>query len=139
MEISEVRKRVQATIARSKQRAAARRARVDESARAYSTFIETIAIPIFRQVANALKAEGYPFGVFTPSGSVKLVSDRNPQDSIEIGFDSSGDQPVVMGHTTRSRGGRVVESERPVGEPASLGDSDVLEFLANELEPFVER
>ena len=139
MEISEVRKRINATIERSKQRSAERRARADDSAKAYSTFIETIAVPMFRQVANILKAEGYPFGLFTPSGSVKLVSDRNPQDAIEMLFDSSGDQPLVMGHTTRSRGGRVVESERPVGDPASLSEADVLDFLAKELEPFVER
>ena len=139
MEISDVRKRMLATIERSKQRATERRGRADEAAKAYSTFIETIAVPMFRQVANVLKAEGYPFGLFTPAGSVKLVSDRNPQDSIEILFDSSGDQPLVMGHTTRSRGGRVVELEQPVGDPASLSEADVLEFVAKELEAFVER
>jgi len=139
MEISEVRKRILSTIERSRQRAAERRAHVDESAKAYSRFIETIAVPTFRQVANVLKAEGYPFGIFTPSGSVKLVSDRNAQDSIEMLFDSSGDRPLVIGHTTRARGGRVIESERAVGDPAALSDSDVLEFLVEGLEPFVER
>jgi len=139
MEISDVRKRLLAAIERSKQRAAERRARADDAAKAYSTFIDTIGVPIFRQVANVLKAEGYPFGVFTPAGSVKLVSDRHPQDSIEIVFDASGDQPLVMGHTTRGRGGRVVESEQPVGDPAALSETDVLEFLARELEPFVDR
>jgi len=139
MEISEVRKRIQAAITRSKQRAAERRARTDEAAKAYSTFLDTIAVPMFRQVANVLKAEGYSFGVFTPSGSVKLVSDRNPQDSIEIRFDASGDMPLVVGHVTRSRGSRVVESEQAVGDPASVGETDVLEFLSRELEPFVQR
>ena len=139
MEISEVRRRILAAVARSKQHAAQRRARMDEAGKAYSTFLDTIAVPMFRQVANVLKAEGYSFGVFTPSGSVKLVSDRNPQDSIEIRFDASGDMPLVVGHVTRSRGSRVVESEQPVGDPASLGETDVLEFLVRELEPFVER
>jgi len=139
MEISEVRKRIQATIDRSKQRAVRRRARTDEASRAYSTFLDTIAVPLFRQVANVLKAEGYPFGVSMPSGSVKLSSDRNQQDSIELLFDSSGDAPIVVGHVTRSRGGRVIESEQPVGDPASLTENDVLAFLATELEPFVER
>ena len=139
MEIADARKRILATIERSKQRAAERRARADEASRAYSSFLEEIAIPLFRQAANVLKVEGYPFGLFTPAGSVKLVSDRNPQDAIEMLFDSSGDRPLVMGHTTRSRGGRVVESERPVGDPASLSEADVLDFLARELEPFVER
>src|SRR6266850_7771245 len=112
MEIADIRKRINATIERAKQRAAERRARTDEAARAYSTFLDTIAVPLFRQIANVLRAEGYPFGVFTPSRSVKLVSDRTAEDSIEILLDTAGDEPCVTGHTTRSRGGRVIESER---------------------------
>ncbi len=139
MEIADIRKRINATIERAKQRDAKRRARTDEAARAYSTFLETVAVPIFRQVANVLRAESYPFGVFTPSGSVKLVSDRTAQDSIEIRLDTSGDAPQVIGHTTRSRGGRVIESERPVGNPATLGEGDLLEFLMNELEGLIQR
>jgi hypothetical protein len=48
---------------------------------------------------------------------------------------------MVMGHTSRARGRRVVESERPVAEKAvgDLTDEDVLEFLLKEIEPFVER
>ena len=139
MEIANVKRRVQETIDRAKRTAADRRALTAEATKEYDAFLEQIAVPIFRQVANVLKAEGYPFGLFTPAGSVKLVSDRNPQDSIEILFDSSSDQPLVMGHTTRSRGGRVVELEQPVGDPASLSEADVLEFVAKELEAFVER
>ncbi len=139
MEIAAVRQRILATIGRAKQRDAERRARTDEAARAYSTFLDTIAVPMFRQVANVLRAEGYPFGIFTPSGSVKLASDRTAEDSIEILLDTTGDEPRVMGHTTRSRGGRVIESERPVGDPAALTDTDVLEFLLKELETLVAR
>jgi hypothetical protein len=139
MEVAEVRKRVLSTIERAKQRAGERRARTDEAARAYSTFLDTIAVPMFRQVANVLRAESYPFGVFTPSGSVKLVSDRTAEDSIEILLDTTGDEPRVMGHTTRSRGGGVLESERPVGDPATLSEADLLEFLMKELEALVGR
>ena len=139
MEIADIRKRILVTIERAKQRDAARRARTDEAARAYSTFLDTIAVPMFRQVTIVLRAEGYPFGVFTPSGSVKLVSDRTAEDSIEIVLDTTGDEPRVIGHTTRSRGRRVVESERPVGDPAALTEQDVLEFLLKELEALVGR
>jgi hypothetical protein len=139
MEVAEVRKRVLSTIERAKQRAGERRARTDEAARAYSTFLDTIAVPMFRQVANVLRAESYPFGVFTPSGSVKLVSDRTAEDSIEILLDTTADEPRVMGHTTRSRGGGVLESERPVGDPATLSEADLLEFLMKELEALVGR
>ena len=139
MEISDIRKRILVTIDRAKQRDAARRTRADEAARAYSTFLATIAVPMFRQVTNVLRAEGHPFGVFTPSGSVKLVSDRTAEDSIEIVLDTSGDEPRVMGHTTRSRGGRVLESEQPVGDPATLTEGDLLEFVLKELETIVAR
>jgi hypothetical protein len=139
MEIADIRKRIYATIERAKQRDAERRTRTDEAARAYSTFLATVAVPMFRQVANVLRAESYPFGVFTPSGSVKLVSDRTAEDSIEIRLDTSGDAPQVIGRTTRSRGGRVLESERPVGDPSTLGEGDLLEFLMKELEALVGR
>jgi hypothetical protein len=139
MEISHVRQRILATIERARQRDAERRARTDEAARAYSTFLDTIAVPIFRQVANVLRAEGYLFGVFTPSGSVTLVSDRSAQDSIGIALDTTGDAPLVVGRTSRSRGGRVIESERPVGDPATLGEADLLEFVMKELEGLVSR
>jgi len=139
MEIAAVRQRVLVTIDRAKQRDAARRTRTDEAARAYSTFLDTIAVPLFRQIANVLRAEGYPFGVFTPSGSVKLVSDRTAEDSIEILLETAGEEPSVTGHTTRSRGGRVIESERPVGNPATLTEGDLLDFLMKELETLVGR
>jgi hypothetical protein len=139
VEVSDVRKRILAAIERAKQTAAARRVRTDEAARAYSIFLDTIAVPIFRQVANVLRAEGYPFGIFTPAGSVKLVSDRTAEDSIAIALDTGGDEPRVIGHTTRSRGSRVIESERPVGDPATLTESDLLDFLMKELEALLGR
>jgi hypothetical protein len=139
MEIADVRRRVHASIERSKQHAAERRARGDEAGRAYSTFLETIAIPIFRQVANVLRAESYAFTVFTPSGSVRLMSDRTAEDFIELTLDTAGDEPTVIGHTSRSRGRRVIESERAIGGPAALSESDVLEFVVKELEALVER
>ncbi len=52
-------------------------------------------MPLFRQVANVLKAEGYQFTVFTPGGSVRLMSERNAEDYIELSLDTSGDEPLV--------------------------------------------
>ena len=137
MEISDVRKRILGTIERTRQRAAERRARSEEAARAYSTFLETIAVPIFRQVANVLRAEGYLFCVSTPSGSVRLMSDRTAEDFVEIVLDTTGDTAHVIGHSSRARSRRVVESERAIGDPARLDENDVLEFLTKELEAFL--
>ena len=141
METSAVRQRVTHLIERAKRSASERRARNDEAGRAYERFLEQIAIPLFRQIAGALKASSYHFTVFTPGGSVRLMSDKATEDYIELSLDSAGDRPVVMGHTSRARGRRVVESERPVADKAvaDLTDEDVLEFLLKEIEPFIER
>jgi hypothetical protein len=139
MEISDVRKRLVQTIERAKRQAAERRSRTDQAARAFDTFLSAIAVPLFKQVASALRPDGYPFNVFTPSGSVRLMSDRGAEDYIELSLDPSGDVPQVIGHTSRNRGRRVIESERPLGEPDVLTEEDVLEFLLKELEAFVER
>ena len=124
---------------RAKRRAADRRSRAEETSRAYDVFLDRLAIPLFRQIAGVLKAENYLFTVFTPGGSVRLMSDRGAQDYIELILDAGGDETVVAGHSSRSRGGRIIESERPIGDPATLTEDDVLAFMLKELEPFVER
>ena len=139
MEISDIKRRVVETIERARRRAAERRTRHDEAAREYETFLDRTAIPVFKQVSNVLRAEGFVFTVFTPGGSVRLMSDRSTEDYIELTLDTSGDEPVVSGHTGRSRGRRVVESEQPIGPPAALTENDVLSFVLKALEPLVER
>jgi hypothetical protein len=141
MEIADVRRRVLEAMDRAKRAAAERRARVDAAGKDYEVFLERVAVPIFRQVAQVLKAEGYAFTVFTPSGGVRLMSDRGSEDYIELALDTSGPEPQVIGHTSRARGRRVHETEQPVagGRPAELTAEDVLGFVAKELEPFVEK
>jgi len=139
MEVSKVRNRLTQTIERSKRQAAERRGRSDEAARQFDKFLNNVAVPLFRQAANILRSEGYLFSLFTPSGSVRLMSDRAAEDFIEVFFDASGEVPQVMGHSSRSRGRRVVESERALGDPETLTEDDLLEYLSKELEPFVER
>lgn len=141
METSALRKRLSETIETAKRTAADRRARSDEASRAYSQFLDTIAVPLFRQVANILKASGYSFTVFTPSGAVRLMSDRSSEDYIELSLDTSGDEPLVLGRSSHGRGRRVVESERAIAERtvAHLTEEDVVQYLLKELEPFVER
>jgi hypothetical protein len=141
MEISLIRKRVLETIDYARKSAIERRARTDQAAREYEVFLDRVAIPLFRQVANVLRAEGYQFTVFTPGGSVRLMSDRTAEDYVEISLDTTGDQARVIGHTSRARGRRVMEAERPIadGTPAELTEGDVISYLLRELEPFVER
>jgi hypothetical protein len=141
METSIVRQRLNHVIDQAKRAASERRARSDEAARDYVRFLEQIAVPLFRQIAGSLKASNHHFTVFTPSGSVRLMSDRTAEDFIELTLDTSGDRPAVMGHTSRARGRRVVESERPIAARAvgDLTDEDVLDFVVQEIAPFVER
>jgi hypothetical protein len=139
MEISDIKRRVVETIDRAKRLAAERRTRADAAAQAYGTFLDQRAVPVFKQVAQVLRAEGFPFTVFTPAGSVRLSSDRVAEDYVELTLDTSGDRPAVSGHTSRARGRRVVESEYAIGDPAALTDEDVLTFVLKGLEPLVER
>jgi hypothetical protein len=80
--------------------------------------LDTIVVPLVRQLAQALRAEGHLFNVFTPSGSVRLMSERNAEDFIELFLDTTGTEPRVVGRTRRSRGSRVLESEEALGAPA---------------------
>jgi hypothetical protein len=139
MEISDIKRRVVDTIERAKRRAGERRTRLDEATREYERFLDQTAIPLFKQVSNVLRAEGFSFTVFTPGGSVRLMSDRGTEDYVELTFDGSGDDPAVMGHASRSRGRRIVESEQVLGAPATLTEGDVLAFVLTTIEPLVER
>jgi hypothetical protein len=141
MEVSVVRNRLRDTIERAKRGAAERRAAADAAARDYGEFLHDAAIPLFRQLANALKVAGYSFTVNTPADSVTLVSDRAAYDFIELSLDTSADPPHVVIRTSRSRGRKLFESERPVGKGpiAEISDELLLDVLLKELEPFVEK
>src|ERR1700716_891351 len=101
MEISDVKRRVIETLESAKRRTAERRSRTDEATRVYEQFLERTAVPIFKQVSNVLRAEGITFTIFTPGGSVRLMSDRAAEDYIELTLDVTGDEPVVTGHASR--------------------------------------
>jgi hypothetical protein len=139
MEISDVKRRVVETIESAKRLAAERRTRTTEATRAYEQLLERIAIPLFKQVSNVLRAQGLTLTVFTPGGSVRLTSDRSAEDYIELTLDTSGDQPTVTGSASRSRGRRVLATEQALGAPEQLTEEDILRFLLAALVPFVER
>src|SRR3954451_18107999 len=120
MEISSVRRRLTETIERARKQAAERRERGDRATRDFEVFLQKVAVPLLRQVANALKADGYAFTVFTPSGSVRLMSDRSAEDYIELTLDTADDPPRVMGQISRTRGSRVIDAERAIGTPDAL-------------------
>jgi hypothetical protein len=119
-----------------------RRERLSATERAYEIFLADVAIPVTRMLASALKADGYPFTVNTPGGSVRLASDKGRDEYIELTLDPGVNPPEVMGIVRYARGSRTVSDERPVkpgASPDAITEDDVLDFLLNGLEPWLER
>jgi hypothetical protein len=139
-DVGEVRKRIRAEIDKAKRDQAERRTRVAEATKAYEAFLETAAIPVFRMFANVLKAEGLHFEVMTPAGGVRLQSERNRDDAIEMELDTTADPPQPLVTVTRVRGSRVVQSDRSVKGSSplvQLTENDVIEMLIEELRPWL--
>jgi hypothetical protein len=142
IETSELRKRLRAAIERSRQAAAARRAKLDEASAAYKDLLDTTATPLVQRLANVLRAEGYQFTVFTPNGGLRLASAKSGEDFIEFALDTSQSEPAVVLRVNRARGRRIVQHERPLkaGTPIErLSEDDVLQALLEEIGPFVAR
>lgn len=142
IETGDVRKRVLQMIDQAKRDAGVRRRNADRASQLYGKFLEERAAPLFQQVAGALRAEGYPFQVFTPAGSIRLASDRSGDDFIELELDTTRETVVLLGRTSYARGRRVMSQERVVHDGPNIdefGEEDVLAFLLEELTPFVER
>jgi hypothetical protein len=142
MEISHVRNQLKHAMDRTRARAQQRRQRAQQAEQAYETFLTEVATPLTRQVANALKAEGYAFTLSTPGGGLRLASDRGRDDYVELTLDTAGDQPEVMARISRTRGSRTLAEEQPVkrgASPDEITEADVLEFWIQVLEPWLER
>ena len=145
METSAVRQRVRTLLQQAKRSAADRRedrrAQTDQATREYEAFLQRIAVPLFKQVANVLRVESYPFEVFTPGGSVRLVSGRGSDNYIEVSLETKGVAPKLVGRVSHSRGGDVTQTELVLNATTNieaLTEEDLLGFVLTELEPFVE-
>ena len=142
MEVSDVRRRLRAAVESAKVRAAERRTRTDEASRAYDGILETVAVPAFHTVVNALVGEGYRFKVTTPGRAVRLSPERSTEDFVELALDTERDTPAVVLLSSRGRGRRAVTAERVLRDGsgiAELGEEDIVAALLEELIPFIER
>ena len=129
-------------MASARQRSQIQRQRASDAEKAYAMFLQDVATPVMRQLANALKAEGHAFTVFTPGDGLRLAADRGRDDFIEFALDTSGTPAQVIGRVSHSRGSRTIDEERPVkrgAPPEALTEQDVLDFLLSALEPWFER
>lgn len=126
----------------ARERAQRRRELVAETQRAYDNFLVEIAIPVARQLVNAMKAEGYSFTVFTPENGLRVASDRAREDFIELALDTGSDRPEVIARVSRRRGSRTIDEELPVKRgayPEEISEDDFLDFVLGALEPWLER
>jgi hypothetical protein len=140
MDVALIRKRLKTEIDQARRTAAERRERSKAATRAYETFLEEIAVPTFRQVANVLRVEGLPFEVQTPLGGVRLVSDRNRDDALSLELDTTQDPPQVMLSSMRTWGSRVLQTERAVKERTAIeliSQEDLLDRVLEELRPWL--
>ena len=142
MEVSLVRNRLKRAIDAARERGQQKRQRSAAAEKSYEAFLNDVATPVTRLVANTLKAEGYAFTVFTPGGGLRLASDRGRDDYIEFALDGGTDPPQAVGRISHTRGSRTLNDERPTKPgtpPEALSEEDVLTFLLDALEPWLER
>ena len=142
MDVSEIRKQILRALDNARKDAEARRQAADQAKGEYETFLNDIAVPLFRQAATVLRALGYEFTVNTPAGSVRLQS-GSAQEYVELELEASGGPVQVITRTAvmRGRSGPLVE-ERPLAghKPiGSLTDEDVATFLTTEIPKLVMR
>ena len=116
---------------------------MDEAGKAYDVFLEGIAVPLLRQAALVLNANGNSFSVHTPAGSARLVSDASGQTFVEFTLDTTGPMSQVIGRVSQTRGRQaLVVEERPVAAGkavAALTEEDVSAFLVSEIPKLVLR
>lgn len=139
-DVAVVRKRVKTAIEQARRDQAERRERVADAQRNYEHFLQTAAIPVFKMIANVMKSEGLNFEVMTPAGGVRLQSERNREDAIEMELDTTADPPQPLVTVTRVRGSRVTQNDRSIkgSNPlVQLTEDDVIEMLLEELRPWL--
>jgi hypothetical protein len=143
MEVSVVRQRVLDVLKQAKrteaERRADRRAQADQATREFDTFLQRVAVPLFKQVADVLRAESYALDVFTPGGSVRLTGKGN-DDYVELVLDTKGAAPKLLGRASHSHGGNVTQTELVLNATAdisALTDDDLLGFLLSEIDALV--
>jgi hypothetical protein len=142
MDVSDLRKRILRSLDDARKESAERRTTGDQAAAEYDGFLSNIAMPLFRQAATVLSAEGHPFSTHTPAGSVRLVSDHAADDFLELALDATAAPPQVVARTSLTRGRRQLVDERPLAKDRKIGDlteDDVSKFLVDEVRRLIVR
>ena len=113
VEVSLVRKHVLSAIEQSRLRAKERRQRNAEAEQAYRQFLDEIAVPLVRQLAHALKAEGYRV-ILVNSNPATIMTDPTFADATYI-------EPVTPDVVAK-----IIEKERPDALLPTMGGQTAL-------------
>jgi hypothetical protein len=138
MDVAALRKRILRELDRPgavKATAADRRASGDTARQQFARLLDTTIVPLLKQSADILKAEGALCHLHTPSDMVKLAFDRSPEDFVEIMLDTAMPPHVIGRSSVRKKGGTLVE-DRIIGvgkEIDEINDEDVVGYLLPEL------
>ena len=141
METSVVRQRVLELLRQAKRpdadRRADRRAQTDQATQEFDAFLKRVAVPLFKQVADVLRAEGVKVDVFTPGSTVRLMGSRGNDEYLEVALDTKGAAPKLLCRASHVRAGDVTQTELVLNATAdisTLTDEDLLGFLLSEIE-----
>jgi SpoU rRNA methylase family enzyme len=143
MEPSVLRRRVKEAIEAARQGAAARRATGDAASLAWRAARETVVVPAWQQTVQVLRSEGYLLQVSTPSDTVRVSSEKHPQDGVEVALETGSQGPFLLQRVTTSRGREVMSDERVAVAGtetiAALTEEQAVALLLSALAPWFER
>jgi hypothetical protein len=138
MDVAALRKRILRELERPgavKPTNAERRASGDTARQQFARLLDTTIVPLLKQTADILRAEGTLCRLHTPSDTAQLAFDRSPEDFIEFMLDTATPPHVIGRSSARRKGGTIVE-DRIVGvgrEVDEITDEDVVAYLLPEL------
>ncbi len=133
MDVSELRKRILRAVDEARKDAAERRTLVDQSVKAYAQFLPDVVVPMLKQAATIVNANGGTFVVSTPAETARLSAQHAAETYLEIALDRTGAEPDVVGRVSLARGRQgVIVDERPIaaGKPIEqLTEDDLAAYL----------
>lgn len=142
LEIGEVRRQVRLKIEALKHESLAHRAEASSASANFEPWLEGVAVPLFKQFVNALRAEGLQFRVLTPARRVRVEAERSQDDFLELSLDTERRPVAVVLRRSYTRGHHVFTDERVVSrgsDVTSVTAAQLLEKLVDDAAPFLGR
>lgn len=142
IDIGEVRRQLRLSIEAIKREAAAHRAEASTASEQFDPVLEQVAVPLFRQFTNALRAEGFLFRVQTPARSVRIEAERSGDNFLELTLDTERRPVAVVLRRSYTRGNHVFTDDEVIaegGDLSAVSPAALLEALLRQVAPLVGR